>query len=446
MVPPTIKQELVGAGMTDDESGHAIDALGLLGFTEPGHFARLNGGIILQHHNEGDIAARNKDFIKLTTRICKKVVASERAAFVGLLLQDKIIEAMKSLLDAHFGEMPALSTAPAAFLPAHPNPFALSIDGEQSITTNEVDGMVRGQRKFAGQSTELDLSDTVNFAAVKHCMRCIKSESVKKGERAVMIYLKADRGCTEFESRSRQRERSRPDSSVISQIVAASTEDAACITDYSIYGSKIDQLTRFRLDLQRVSVAWVTAGSFFIPTPSKDTFQRSGSDIKMLDSSDGETKYVFGTLKFTTLLMGRFEHTLGITSPADVEPAIRSTYAAVGTELSQGLMLNSSMKEGLRNTSLVWQMIRGPEALPSAAENSVAGSQLGGNVEILEYLKSMASNTIDKNKKKKDKKLKPACPDFNKAAGCKNKSHCPNGVHRCTKCKAGGHGASNCKN
>ena len=57
----------------------------------------------------------------------------------------------------------------------------------------------------------------------------------------------------------------------------------------------------------------------------------------------------------------------------------------------------------------------------------------------------MASNAIDKNKKKKDKKLKPACPDFNKAGGCENKSQCPNGVHRCTKCKAGGHGATECK-
>jgi len=164
----------------------------------------------------------------------------------------------------------------------------------------------------------------------------------------------------------------------------------------------------------------------------------------MFDTSDGEEKYIFGTLRFTTLLMGRFAQTRGISSSADVEPAIRMTYAAVGTELSQGLMLNSAMKEGLRNTSLQWQMIRGAEAPPSAAETRVAGSQLGGNEEILEYLKQMASNTISKTKTK-DKKLKAACPDFNKASGCKNKSKCPNGVHRCTKCKGGGHGATDCK-
>ena len=440
MTLPTIKQELVGTGMTDDESDLVIDSLELLGFTEPRHFDRLYQGLILQHHQEGNVAARSEYLHKLLLRVVNRVPRAERAQFVGLRLQDKIVQAMKGLLEAHYGGIVA---APQSG--SKPIPFNFSVDGETSITNLEVDVMVRQQRKFSGQSSELDLSDAVSFAAVKHCMRCIKQTGVQKGERPVLVYLEPKRGCTEFESRSRQRESVRPDASVISQLVAASTEDVGMTTDYSSFGTAFDQLTRFRLDVERVSIAWVTASSFFIPLAFKTSFQRFQSDVKMFDSSDGEEKYIFGTLRFTTLLMGRFSQTRGILSSADVEPAIRMTYAAVGTELSQGLMLNSAMKEALRNTSHQWQMIRGAEAPPTAAETRIAGRQQGGNEEILEYLKQMAQHGIGKTKVNKDKKLKAACPDFNKASGCKNKSKCPNGVHRCTKCKAGGHGATDCK-
>ena len=49
----------------------------------------------------------------------------------------------------------------------------------------------------------------------------------------------------------------------------------------------------------------------------------------------------------------------------------------------------------------------------------------------------------DKNAKKPklDEKI---CSDFQDGK-CKNKSPCPNGKHKCSKCREGGHGLAKCK-
>jgi len=152
MALPTIKEELIGTGMTDDESQVAIDALELLGFTEPRHFDRLYQGMILQHHKDGNAAERSEFFRKLTVRVVKKVPRAERNAFAGLRLQDKFIHGMKGLLEAHYGSLVAVPSSGS-----NPKPFNFSVDGEASITNVEVDAMIRQQRKFSGQSSELDL-------------------------------------------------------------------------------------------------------------------------------------------------------------------------------------------------------------------------------------------------------------------------------------------------
>ena len=81
-------------------------------------------------------------------------------------------------------------------------------------------------------------------------------------------------------------------------------------------------------------------------TAIKDAFQLSSSDVRVLDNTDGDTKYVLDSLNFEG---GAAQQTIRVAND---------------------------------------QRARGPPH--SAAENSVAGSQLGGNAEILEYVIRLA--------------------------------------------------------
>ena len=95
-----------------------------------------------------------------------------------------------------------------------------------------------------------------------------------------------------------------------------------------------------------LDLVWIYGLQLLYSTAIKDAFQLSSSDVRVLDNTDGDTKYVLDSLNFEG---GAAQQTIRVAND---------------------------------------QRARGPPH--SAAENSVAGSQLGGNAEILEYVIRLA--------------------------------------------------------
>ena len=199
----------------------------------------------------------------------------------------------------------------------------------------------------------------------------------------------------------------------------------------------------FRQSVSLLMTALVIAGSIILVETSVIKFYKTGThDVSYKDSAG--TKVVVLATNFACLEVLKVYDSASREgmSTADAHCAFKAFFKKLAEYLAQGYLVNTAVMKALHSTSGKWKKGSSCKDDGTDLETVVKRSITQFFPQMLSQMKPVGE--IKDKSPKKPKLDDKICSDFQDGK-CKNKSPCPNGKHKCSKCREGGHGLAKCK-
>ena len=199
----------------------------------------------------------------------------------------------------------------------------------------------------------------------------------------------------------------------------------------------------FRQAVSLLMTALVISGSIILAETSVVKFYKTGPHDVSYKNAAGIKVVVLGT-NFACLEVLKVYDSASREgmSTADAHIAFKAFWKKLAEYLAQGYLVNTAVMKALHATSGKWKKGSSCKDDERDLDSLVKRAITQLMPQMLSQMKPVGE--IREKPPKKAKLDEKICSDFQDGK-CKNKCPCPNGKHKCSKCREGGHGLAKCK-